>query len=76
MPHIHDLERREGRSFKEILNELLVRGLGLASDGQEAAAWTCPSRDLGQPRLDVEKALRLADLLEADAVAEKWELGK
>jgi hypothetical protein len=63
--------RERGVSFKEAVNEAIRAGLG--SPG--AASYTSP-RDLGQPALDLTKALALASELEDGALVRRVTEGR
>jgi len=54
---LHDRARATGRSFKEVVNEVIRRGL---FDSEPPRAMVAPTLDMGVPRVDVTKALDLA----------------
>jgi len=54
---LNERARATGRSFKEVVNEVMRRGL-FASDPPRAIV--APTLDMGVPRIDVTKALDLA----------------
>ena len=75
---LRDRVHETGRSFKDVVNEALRRGL----EREGAIAGPKPYRvrpaSLGGilPGIDLDKALRLADALENEAIAAKLELRK
>ncbi len=64
------LER--GVSFKAAVNDALREALGGAG-GVDVAF---PAHDLGEPRVDLDHALRLAADLEDDEIAREMSLGR
>jgi hypothetical protein len=75
-----DLKRRSrktGRPFREILNDAVRRGLR-AQDAPAGKPYRLTPASLGGvvPGVDLDRALRLADALEDEAVARKLELRK
>jgi len=54
---LNERARATGRSFKEVVNEALRRGL---FDSDRPRAIVAPTLDMGAPRIDVTKALDLA----------------
>ena len=58
--------RERGRSFKEVVNEGLRAGLGGSAPGDPV---DFPTYDLGEPLVDLTKALRLAGDLEDAEIA-------
>lgn len=69
------LAREREISFKEVLNAA-VRA-GLAAETPAARRFVVHPRPMGtRPGLDLDRALRLADRLEDEAIAYKMELGK
>ena len=72
---LKDLARERNVSFKEVLNSTLR--MGLAVERPRAKRFQVKARPLGaRPGIDLSRALRLADQLEDEAVAQKLELGK
>ncbi len=72
---LKDLARERDVSFKEVLNSTLRAGLAVESP--RAKRFKVIARPLGaRPGIDLNRALRLADQLEDQAVAHKLELGK
>ena len=72
---LKDLARERNVSFKEVLNSTLR--MGLAVERPRAKRFQVKATPLGaRAGIDVSRALRLADLLEDEAVAQKLELGK
>jgi predicted transcriptional regulator len=54
---LNERARATGRSFKEVVNEALRRGL---FDTQPRREISAPTLNMGAPRMDVTKALDLA----------------
>jgi len=54
---LNERARATGRSFKEVVNEVMRRGL---FDSDPPRAIVAPTLDMGVPRIDVTKALDLA----------------
>lgn len=72
---LKDLARERDVPFKEVLNSTLRAGLAVESP--RAKRFKVKARPLGaRPGIDLDRALRLADQLEDQAVAHKLELGK
>lgn len=70
-----DLARERDVSFKEVLNSTLRAGLDVESP--RARRFKVKARPLGpRPGINLDRALRLADQLEEQAVVHKLELGK
>ncbi len=66
----------EQKSIKAIINEALATDLGSKRAPSTPKPYRCPSRSLGGPRVNLEKALSLADELEDEAVSAKLESRK
>lgn len=54
---LNERARESGRSFKEVVNEALRRGL---FETQPRRVIVAPTLNMGSPRIDVTKALDLA----------------
>ncbi len=69
--------RRSGRTFKRVVNEALRAGLA-AQRLKPARRYRLRPASLGGvlPGIDLDRALRLAEVLEDEAVARKLELRK
>lgn len=69
--------RNTGRPFREVLNDAVRRGLH-AQDAPAGKPYSLTPASLGGvvPGVDLDRALRLADALEDEAVARKLELRK
>lgn len=66
--------RERGAGFKEVLNELLRRGLRSTDDPEPYVA---PTFRMGaRPDLDLDKALALAGAMDDDELARKLERAK
>jgi hypothetical protein len=65
--------RERGLSFKQAVNDAIRAGL---APRREAAAVEFPTYDMGEPLVDVTKALRLAGELEDQEIARKLAQGK
>ncbi len=63
-----------GLSFKQAVNEAIRAGLG--APGRTARRTVFPTYDLGEPLVDVTKALRLAGELEDDELARRLAQGR
>ena len=65
--------REQKRSFKEIVNEAIIRGLA----GQHAGSPVqLPVHDMGKPLINLDKALQIAGELEDQEILRKMALGK
>ncbi len=77
-PDVELLIRRamgeRGLSFKQAVNDAIRAGLGGA--GRAARRTAFPTHDMGEPLVDVTKALRLAAELEDDEFARKLAQGR
>lgn len=65
--------RERGLSFKEAINEAIRAGL---APRREGSAVEFPTFSMGEPLVDVTKALRLAGELEDQEIARKLAQGK
>lgn len=72
---LRELAHRTGRSFKQVVNDTLRRGLA-GGDERSTAPAPLPSIRLGKPSPDLTKALRLAAQMEDEEVARKLALRK
>jgi len=72
------LAHRSGKPFKRVVNETLQAGLAAAEAPAKARPYRVKPVSLGGvvPGIDLTKALRLADALEDDEIARKFELRK
>ena len=72
---LKEASRRSGKPFKQLLNETLRAGLQAQQAPPKAKRCRIRPRSLGGvvPRVDLDKALRLADALEDDAIADELE---
>lgn len=69
------LARERDISFKEALNATLRAGL--ATEQPASRPFVVHARHMGtRPGVDIDRALRLADQLEDEAIAYKLQLGK
>lgn len=66
-----------GKSFKQVVNEVLRAGLQ-APKGTQARRYRVRPASLGMPKpgMDLNKALHLADALEDEAITQKLEQRK
>ena len=62
-----------GLSFKQAINEAIRAGMTGSGPGIQP---TFPTHDMGEPLVDVTKALRLAGELEDDELARKLAQGR
>lgn len=69
---------RTGRTFKEVVNEAIRRGLEAQGEMPRPQPYRLEPASLGgvRPGIDLDRALRLADALEDEALADKLELRK
>ena len=74
MDEIATTAQRERLSMKDVFNRTVARGLGYCAE--KPVPFTCVTHDLGQPRLNLDDAQKVADLLEEEAVIDKLELNK
>lgn len=65
--------RERGLTFKEAVNQALRKAL---SDRGQREQYHTPTFDLGEPRVSLDKALRLASDLEDDEIVRKLGLRK
>lgn len=65
--------RERGLSFKEALNEAIRRGL---APEKARATFRTPTADLGQPTVNLDRALALAGELEDEELLRKQRAGK
>lgn len=76
-----ELKRRafeSGKSFKEVVNESLRRGLSSERRTQSSPPYRLKTVSLGGPLpgVNLDKALHLAELLEDEAIRDKLEMRK
>ncbi|MHB1862848.1 MAG: hypothetical protein ACYCVL_07730 [Gemmatimonadaceae bacterium] len=62
--HLRDEAHRRGVPFKELLEVVVRRGLE-TRPAHGAMGYRCPAFSMGTPRRPLDKALDLADALEA-----------
>jgi hypothetical protein len=60
-------------SFKQVVNEAIVRGLGIAP---EPAPVDLPVHSMGKPLINVDKALHVYGDLEDEEILRKMSMGK
>jgi hypothetical protein len=65
--------RERGISFKQAVNDAIRSGL---TDARAAEEYTFPTYDLGEPKVDLTKALQLAGELEDLEIVRKLQQGK
>jgi hypothetical protein len=65
--------REQKRSFKEIVNEAIIRGL---SEVHPRVKVELPAHDMGKPFINLDKALQIAGELEDEEILRKMALGK
>jgi hypothetical protein len=72
---LKESSRRSGKPFKELLNETLRAGLQAQQAPPRPRRYRVRPKALGgvRPGLDLDKALRLADALEDEAIARELE---
>jgi hypothetical protein len=74
MDEIATTAQKERSSMKDILNRTIARGLGYCAE--KPAPFICSTHNLGQPRLNIDDATKVAERLEEEAVIDKLELNK
>jgi predicted HTH domain antitoxin len=67
-----EMEARK-MSFKEVLNEAIVRGLG---SPRPRVKIDLPVHHMGKPRISLDKASQLAGELENEEILRKMSMGK
>ena len=69
---------KSGKSFKAVVNEILRRGLEAGRQPPRRKRYRLRPSSLGgvRPGVDIDRALRLADSLEDEAIARKLEQRK
>ena len=72
---LRESARRTGKPFRQLLNETLRAGLQAQQTPAKAKRYRIRPRSLGGvvPGVDLDKALRLADALEDEAIANELE---
>lgn len=72
---LKESSRRSGKSFKQVLNDTLRAGLQAQQAPPRPKRYRIRPKALGgvMPGLDLDKALRLADGLEDEAIAREIE---
>jgi hypothetical protein len=65
--------RQRGLNFKQAINEAIRAGL---TDGGDREAFDYRTYDMGEPKVDVTKALQLAGQLEDEELIRKLAQGK
>lgn len=75
---LRKMAQESGRPFKDVVNEVLVRGLSVSetTGGAEPYHLVPASMGAARPDLNLDKALQLDDALEDEAIAEKLERRK
>ena len=75
---LKDTAHRSGKSFKRVVNETLSAGLAAAAAPRRSRRYRLEPAALGGVRagIDLDKALRLADALEDEAIRQKLEARK
>jgi plasmid stability protein len=72
---LRDTAHREHRSFKAVCNEAVRAGLDKKPAGKRRK-FTFPTYDMGQPAIDLTKALAIAAEMEDQEIIRKLQLGK
>lgn len=76
---LRDAAHRERRSFKDVLNRALRRGIeAVGRSAPGAPRYRCPAFALGQPaaHVNLDKALAVAGALEDEEIARELRLRK
>ena len=74
MDEIATTAQKEHLTMKDVFNRTVARGLGYCAE--KPVPFTCAIHDLGPPRLNLDDAQKVADMLEEAAVIDKLELNK
>ncbi|HEY5218719.1 MAG TPA: hypothetical protein VIJ16_02865 [Gemmatimonadaceae bacterium] len=75
LKRLRDEAHRRGVPFKDLLNGVVRRGLE-ERPRQPAKTYRCPAFSMGAPTHSLDKALAIADAMEADEVARELMLRK
>lgn len=70
---LRDVAHERGIPFKTAINDAIRAGL---ADPAEPRPFRVEPKDMGVPRVDLTKALQLADQLEDEEVVRKMDLGR
>lgn len=70
---VENAMKDQGRSFKEVVNDAIKRGLGSTDTSTHLEL---PVYDMGVPLVNLDKALQLAGELEDEEIIKKMALGK
>lgn len=70
---VENAMKEQGRSFKEVVNDAIKRGLGSTDISTHLEL---PVYDMGVPLVNLDKALQLAGELEDEEIIKKMALGK
>lgn len=74
---LKEFAQREGLSLTKLLNRVLRRGMnGLKGEGKASRPYREKTFSIGQPAVNLDKALTLAASLEDDEVREKLDRRK
>lgn len=76
MRRIRQRALEENKSLKEVINRSLARALEADSVGKKRGSYKCPDFSMGKPRVELDRAIRLADQLEEDAITLKLAMRK
>jgi len=69
---LRQVMKEQGISFKQALNDAVRKGSG---PRRRAGSYTFPTYDMGEPRVDLDKALALAARLEDEELLAKARRG-
>jgi len=68
---------QENKSLKEVINQALSHSLDQpATKPSQRSRYKCPTYNMGQPKVNLDKALQVADELEDEAIVAKLEMRK
>ena len=75
---LKDAAHQSGKPFKQVVNETLRAGLAVQKAPPKARRYRLKPASLGKvrPGVDLDKALRLADAMEDEAIRQKIESRK
>ena len=77
LAELKELARLEGVSFKDMVNRALARGLeALRSPRRGRKGYRVTTYSMGEPRVPLDSALRIAEQLEDEETARKLERRK
>lgn len=77
MRKLKERAQKTGRSFKDITNSVIRKGLNSSTQTPQKGKYHCAEYSLGEPSYyDLDKALEIAEALEDEEIVRKLQLGK